>query len=83
MTTLTIRFSGLQEQILERLVKAGVAESKSEAIRMALLNTAYQLNLLEDKTIVEFLRKQLSKGAPSPEELYALIERAKHETIAR
>ncbi len=83
MTTLTIKFSGLQEEILERLVKAGVAQSKSEAIRMALLNFAYSVNLMSDEVIVDFLRKELAKSPMSPEEMFAAIERAKNETITR
>ncbi len=83
MTTLTIRFKGLQEQILDRLVESGVAETKSEAIRMALLNFATEMHLLKDKVIVEYLRKELSKSQRSPEEILAAVERAKNESITR
>ncbi len=83
MTTLTLRFKGLQEQILDRLVETGVAESKSEAVRMALVNFAYEMRLLEDKAIVDYLEKQLSKAKRSPEEILADVERAKNETVAR
>lgn len=83
MTTLTIRFKGLQEQILDRLVDTGVAETKSEAIRMALLNFAHSMQLLDDQTIVEFLRAEFSKTQRSPEEILSALERAKHETITR
>ncbi len=83
VTTLTIKFSGLQETILNRLVKSGVAESKSEAIRMALLSFAYEMHLLDDTTVTEFLRKELSKNPRSPEEILAQLERVKNETITR
>ncbi len=83
MTTLTIRFNGLQEQILERLVSSGVAESKSEAIRMALLSFAQDMHLVDDKVVVDYLRKELSKSPRSPEEILAQLERVKNETITR
>ncbi len=83
MTTLTIRFTGVQEHILDRLVKTGVAQSKSEAIRMALLNFAYEMHLVDDISVTEFLRKELSKSPRSPEEILAQLESVKHETITR
>lgn len=83
MTTLTIKFSGLQETALDRLVRSGVAESKSEAIRMALLSFAYEMHILDDVTVTEFLRKELSKNPRSPEEILAQLDRVKNETITR
>ena len=83
MTTLTIRFNGVQEQILSQLVASGVAESKSEAIRMALLSFAYEMHLLESSAVTEFLRKELSKSPRSPEEILSQLERVKHETVTR
>lgn len=83
MTTLTIRFTGVQEHILDRLVSAGVAQSKSEAIRMALLNFAYEMHLVDDAAITELLRKELSKSPRSPDEILAQLESVKHETITR
>lgn len=83
MTTLTIKFKGLQEQVLQRLVDSGVAESKSEAIRMAVLSFARDVGLMDDEAIVEFLRRELSKSPRSPEEILAAVERAKNETITR
>lgn len=83
VTTLTIRFSGLQEQVLDRLVESGVAGSKSEAIRMALLKFANDVKLLDDEVIVSFLRRELSKAPRSPEEILRELERAKHETVSR
>ena len=83
MTTLTIRFKGLQEQLLDRLVSVGVAESKSEAIRMGLMSLAYQSHLLDDKTIVNFISKEMSKARRTPEEILADVERAKNELTVR
>ncbi len=80
---LTIRFSGLQEQILQRMVESGVAQTKSEAIRMSLFNLAGELGLLDDKAIVEFLRKEISKTPRSAQEILSQVERIKHETITR
>jgi len=60
MTTLTIRFNGLQEQILDRLVKAGVAETKSEAVRMSLVNFASELGILDDEAVISFIRNEVS-----------------------
>ncbi|MBI5635437.1 hypothetical protein HY993_00565 [Candidatus Micrarchaeota archaeon] len=83
MTTLTIRFNGVQEQILDRMVKTGVAQTKSEAIRMALLAFASQMRLLDDKAITAFLRAELSKNPRSPEEILSALETAKNEGITR
>ncbi len=83
MTTLTIRFNGLQEQILDRLVKAGVAETKSEAVRMSLVNFASELGILDDEAVVSFIRNEVSKAKRTPEEILSQLERVKNETITR
>lgn len=47
MTTLTIEFRGVTENILNALIEKGYAKTKSEAIRFALLHLGQEMKLTE------------------------------------
>ena len=47
MTTLTIEFRGVTENILNALIERGYAKTKSEAIRYALLHVGQEMKLTE------------------------------------
>ena len=47
MTSLTIEFRGVTEQVIEKLIEKGYAKTKSEALRYAILHTAEELGLME------------------------------------
>lgn len=49
MTTLTVEFKGVTEEVLEALVKEGFAKTKSEALRYALLHIGEELDLIKSR----------------------------------
>lgn len=49
MTTLTVEFRGVQESVLETLVKEGYARTKAEALRYALLHLGEEMGLVSKR----------------------------------
>ncbi len=45
MSTLTIEFRGVTEEVLNALIERGYAKTKSEAVRYALLHVGQEMNL--------------------------------------
>jgi Arc/MetJ-type ribon-helix-helix transcriptional regulator len=81
MTTLTIKFRGIQEEILEEMIQLGIAETKSEAVRMALLNFALISNLISKEKLLQEIRKKAKEIKLNEGELQKLIEDAKEKSI--
>lgn len=54
---LNLRLRGLTEEIVEEMIREGIAESKTEAIRIALL--FFWVNFRERKFKEEFIKKTL------------------------
>ena len=50
-STLTLKFRGAEVDLLNRVVETGLFNSKSEAIRSALVKYAIDLNILDAKSI--------------------------------
>jgi len=69
------------------ILKGGVikvilmAKTNSEAVRMALLNFGLNIGAVKNKTILDSIRKDLSKDALSVEEIDSGIRKAKDETV--
>lgn len=82
MTTLSIRFKGVQDKILNQITKAGLAETKSEAVRMALLKFAVDFNLINQKLLVDALRADLKKDRKSIGEVLKSIKSVKHAGLS-
>ncbi len=59
MGATTIKFHGVQEEILNRIVDSGIAETKSETIRMALMHFALEMKIINDKMLLEVIRDNL------------------------
>ena len=49
MTTLTVEFEGIPEEVLETAVRKGYAKTKSEALRAALIQYGKELDLIKPK----------------------------------
>ena len=49
MSTLTVEFKGVTEEVLEALVKEGYAKTKAEALRYALLHIGEELDLIKTR----------------------------------
>ena len=56
-TTLTLKFRGVEAKVLETMVKSGLFNSKSEAIRAALVNYSMQSGFLDKKDIWKEIEK--------------------------
>ncbi len=82
MGAVTIKFQGAQEELLNRIVKSGIAQTKSEAIRMAVLKFAQDLGLVDSRMLVETIREDLSKDKKTAAEILEGIKRAKEESIS-
>lgn len=50
-TILTLKFKGVEAKMLDTMVNSGLFNSKSEAIRAALVNYSMQAGLLNKKDI--------------------------------
>jgi len=81
MTTLTIKFRGIQEEILEEMIKLGIAETKSEAVRMALLNFALISNMISKEKLLQEIRKKAKEIKLDEGEIQKLITDAKEKSI--
>ena len=82
MTTLTVKFEGVQEKILDSITANGIAQTKSEAIRMALLKFALDTGIIDVRELVKSIRDNLSGSSKSPEVILTEIESVKNETIS-
>ena len=81
MTSLTIKFRGIQEEILDEMIRLGIAETKSEAVRMALLNFALTSNLVSKEKLLQDIRKKAKEIKIEEGELQKLIADAKDKSI--
>jgi len=81
MSSVTVKFRGIPEEILDKMVEYGIAETKSEAIRVAILNFGIEMGLLSEQGLIKSLREHLA-GIKIPREKVAEeIERVKIESI--
>ncbi len=77
-TTLTLKFRGLDAEILDRMVTSGLFNNKSEAVRASLVRYALELGFLGRKDLWERIG-----GRPremSDEELARDVERLEDES---
>ncbi len=78
-TTLTLKFKGIEASLLKKMVELGFFNTKSEAIRAALVKYAIDLNLLDKKTIWHEIQAH-KKRKVSPEQLAIDIQSIRDET---
>jgi len=67
-TTLTLKFRGLEAELLEEMVRLGIFNSKSEAIRAALMKYAVDSGLLSREDLWKRVRARKRREV-SPDEL--------------
>lgn len=77
-STLTLKIKGIEAEILNKMVSLGLFNTKSEAIRSALIKYAIDLGLLERKNIwakiEEYPRRKIT-----PEQLVKDLEMLENE----
>lgn len=83
MSTLTVKFRGVQEDILNTMVNAGIAETKSEALRMALLHFGLEMGVVDERQVVKLIRTTLAEATRKPSDVARVIKRVKDASVPR
>ncbi|MBM4249971.1 MAG: hypothetical protein FJ149_11190 [Euryarchaeota archaeon] len=78
-TTLTLKFRGVEAELLEEMISSGLFASKSEAIRSAIVKYGMDLGLLRRRHLWARLNR-LPRRKVSPAQLKKDIERIEDET---
>lgn len=73
-TTLTVKFRGLEAELLEEMVRLGLFNSKSEAIRAAIMKFAVDSGLLSREDLWKRVKVHKSRDV-SPDELEKDLQR--------
>jgi len=77
-TTLTLKFRGLEAELLEEMVRLGLFNSKSEAIRAAVMKYAVDSGLLSREDLWKRIRAHKRRGV-SPEKLEKELQRLEQQ----
>jgi len=83
MTTLTLRLRGLQAEIVERMVAAGLAETRSEAVRIALLQFGRTSGLVDEAALFKALQRAAAEKPMADDEILRGIRRSKRARLSR
>jgi len=83
MTTLTLRLRGVQAEIVERMVQAGLAETRSEAVRIALLQFGRSAGLIDERALFKALQRSAAEKRLADGEILQGIRRAKRARVPR
>ena len=73
-STLTLKFRGLEAELLEEMVRLGLFNSKSEAIRAAVMKYAVDSGLLSREDLWKRVRAQ-KRRVVSPRQLEKELQR--------
>jgi len=73
-TTLTLKFRGLEAELLEEMVRLGLFNSKSEAIRAAIMKYAVDSGLLSREDLWKRIKVQKRRRV-SPGQLEKELQR--------
>jgi len=73
-TTLTLKFKGLEAELLEEMVRLGLFNSKSEAIRAAIMKYAVDSGLLSREDLWKRIKAHKRRGV-SPKQLEKELQR--------
>ena len=79
MTTLTLKFRGVEENVLNEMVESGLFNTKSEAIRSALVHYSLDLGLLGKERLWSEIKKH-PKRKITPEQLAKDLETLEDES---
>lgn len=77
-STLTLKFKGLEGEILEELVKSGLFNTKSEALRSSLVHFAIHLDLIKRKKLWQKIQR-IPRRNVSPKQLAKELEALEDE----
>ncbi len=77
-TTLTLKFRGVEGEILEEMVRSGLFNTKSEAVRSSLVHYAIHLDLFKRKQLWKDIQK-IPKRNVAPRQLAKELEELENE----
>jgi len=77
-TTLTLKFRGLEAELLEEMVRLGLFNSKSEAIRAAVMKYAVDSGLLSREDLWKRI-KAYKRRRVSPRQLEKELQRLERQ----
>ncbi len=77
MSTLSLKFHGIQDQIINAMVESGMAETKSEAVRMAVLKFGFDTGILDSRKVLAAVRGSLAKEELDEREILKGISEAR------
>ena len=77
-TTLTLKFRGIEADVLEQMIKSGLFNTKSEAIRSALVHYSLELGLIGKEKLWAQIQK-FPKRNIKPEQLDKELEALENE----
>ncbi len=78
-SALTLKFKGIENRILEKMVESGLFNSKSEAIRSSLVHYAIHLDLFKRKQLWKNIQKT-KKRKIAPKQLARELEAIENES---
>ena len=78
-TTMSVKFEGLEDEILKQMVESGLFATKTEALRSALVKYAIDVDLFNRKMLWEKI-KNVPRRKVSSKQLFKDIEAVKNET---
>jgi len=73
-TTLTLKFRGLEAELLDEMVRLGLFNSKSEAIRAAIMKYAVDSGLLSREDLWKRIKAHKRRGV-GPKQLEKELQR--------
>ena len=82
MANIELKLHGIQDKLLDSFVDKGFAESREEALRFALLKSAIDLGLVDQKLLAKEIRKDLSKDKKLVHDVLKDISKIKNESVS-
>ncbi len=82
MANIELKLHGIQDKLLDSFVDKGFAESREEALRFALLKSAIDLGLIDQKLLVKEIRKDLGEDKKLVHDILKDIKQIKNENIS-
>ena len=77
-TTLTLKFRGIEADVLEKMIRSGLFNTKSEAIRSALVHYSLELGLIGKEKLWAQIQKFPNRNI-KPEQLDKELETLENE----
>ncbi len=77
-TTLTLKFRGMEAEVLNRMIDSGLFNTKSEAIRSALVHFSLELGLLGKEKLWNEIQ-QFPKRKVAPQQLAKELDALENE----